>query len=76
MKLDLPTLIDEFLTHDPQARTLCRSFGEDHKGAFGYVWDKLRTKFGPWIRHPRTWIRRNALGHLRNYLRRECRYGL
>jgi DNA-directed RNA polymerase specialized sigma24 family protein len=69
-------LIDRFLEHDPKARSLCREFGEGRKGALGYLWDKLRVKFSDAIRQPRNWVRCNGLGHLRNYLNRECRYGM
>ena len=69
---NLATLVDTFLTRDRIAQRLCHAYGEDQKGALGYLWARLLPKFGDHVRNPAAWVRQNARGHLLNYLRREC----
>lgn len=55
------------------AQNLCRSYGAEPMGALGELFLRLEHRRKRRIRRPRPWLRINATGLLRNYLRRECR---
>jgi protein involved in ribonucleotide reduction len=55
----------------PQARKLCRSYAADPTEALGELFIRLAHRIQHRVRTPEIWVRVNASGLLRNYLRRE-----
>jgi hypothetical protein len=67
------TLIHEitsFLDSGP-ARAICRRYDADPMSAAGDLWLRLSPRAGQSILNPTAWVRANATGLLRNFLRSE-----
>lgn len=55
------------------ARALCKRYGTEAVDSLGYLWLHLHSKCAHLIvQNPQSWVKRNAAGHLKNYLNREC----
>jgi hypothetical protein len=57
----------------PIATVICRSYRADPHGALGELFLRLAPRAQQPVRNPTAWVRANAIGLLRNYLRAECR---
>jgi hypothetical protein len=59
--------------HSPLACTLCRRYRAEPVEALGELFRRLSPRTKQPIRNPAAWVRANAVGLLRNYLRAEYR---
>ena len=76
----LSTMPDELLLHEltiylgsRTANRVCRPYGAAPFDAFGDLYIRLHVKARQPIREPKAWVRANAAGLLRNFLRAEYR---
>jgi DNA-directed RNA polymerase specialized sigma24 family protein len=73
--MDDETLIQEltsYLASCTASRT-CRPYGAQPAEALGDLYIRLQRRSQRPIQNPRAWVRANAAGLLRNFLRTECR---